>query len=470
MNMSHWRNSITLRLSVAFALLATLIFTALGLYLSKAADDHMAELDAHELHSKLAQVSQTGIHEPSISAFATRLNDQFASEHGLIVLVEGRHGIVFNWPHGNPIPSGLTTNHLTHAAPERIDLGEQQFRMVTGTAQSGWGENLRITVASDIAHHTDFLSHLQRDFWLAVLAAACLTVLVGMWISRQGMRRVSDIAHAAGRISAGQLSERISEQEIPTELAELVSAFNAMLGRLEESFQRLSDFSADLAHELRTPIHSLRMQTEVSLSQTRDINEYRDLLSSNLEEYDRLSRIIADMLFLAKADHGLVIPGKGTVQLRPLCQRLCDYYGILANAQSISISGEDIAVLGDNLMLERAIGNLLANAIHHTPEDGNVSIHLESQNGVALITVSNTGPMIPVSVQERIFERFVRLDEHGYEGNGLGLAITKSIVLAHKGSISVQSTEAGTEFCVQLSLTYTSPNTAVSGSASVSIG
>jgi two-component system heavy metal sensor histidine kinase CusS len=132
----------------------------------------------------------------------------------------------------------------------------------------------------------------------------------------RGLHPVRAIARAAGRISAGSWLAHPGAGRRRN--AELVTAFNAMLGRLEDSFKRLSDFSADLAHELRTPIHSLRMQTEVSLSKARHVDEYRDLLASNLEEYERLSRIIADMLLLAKADHGLLVPQTEPLALRPL--------------------------------------------------------------------------------------------------------------------------------------------------------
>jgi two-component system, OmpR family, heavy metal sensor histidine kinase CusS len=448
--MNDWKSSIALRLSLAFALLAGAVFTALGIYLSQSADAHMAELDAHELLGKLAFVRHVGTQETMSAGFSSRVTEALSMEHGVMVAVDGNQGTTLHMPEDGPLNELWLATADSKEFPVRVDLPHQSYRVVTARIQTAWGENLRILVARDIRHHTDFLDHLQRDFWLAVLAAAILTVLIGMFITRQGMLRIRAIALAAGRISAGDLTERIPEHDVPRELAELVQAFNATLGRLENSFQRLNDFSADLAHELRTPIHSLRMQTEVSLTQSRSTDEYRDLLASNLEEYDRLSRMIADMLFLAKAEHGLVIPEQGTVNLLALGQRLLDFYGILANEQTISLSGEALTVQGDPLMLERAIGNLLANAIHHTPAHGQVDLQIQAQPSFALITVSNTGAIIPPSVKDRIFERFVRLNEQGYEGNGLGLAITKSIVLAHHGQITVESSEAITCFSILL--------------------
>ena len=449
--MGHWRHSITLRLSLAFALLATLVFAALGAYLSRSADAHMAELDAHELLGKLALARHVGSHEPTPAAIAARLGDALIGEHGVLVAVDGKKGAIFNWP-DSPL-----TEQLAAAAgavgetPVRLTLAGRDYRVVAGNVQTTWGETARVVVGRDIRHHTDFLDQLQRDFWLALLAAALLTVVIGILIARHGMHPVRAIAQTAGQISAGQLAARIPGADVPPELAELVTAFNAMLGRLEESFQRLSDFSADLAHELRTPIHTLRMQTEVSLAKPRSDDDYRDLLASNLEEYERLSRMIADMLFLAKAEHGLIVPQREAIPLLDLGRQLFDYYGILADSQQLVLEGEELTVRGDRLMLQRAIGNLLLNAIQHTPTDGRVALSVREHDGAAVITVSNTGLAIPEAALRTIFERFIRADLSG-EGSGLGLAIAKSIVVAHGGSIAATSSGQLTEFAVTLPL------------------
>ncbi|HXE36865.1 MAG TPA: heavy metal sensor histidine kinase [Azonexus sp.] len=445
-----WHNSITVRLSLAFALLATLVFAALGIYLGRSADAHMAELDAHELHGKLALVRHVGTQETTPESMGQRLGDAMVGEHGLIVAVDGDSGSIFRWPEDG-LAGELAATRNIGETPVRLNLNGRDFRIVAGPLTTAWGQTARVVVARDIRHHTAFLDRLQRDFWLALLAAALLTVTVGILIARRGMAPVRDIAHAAGRISAGQLAERIPENDVPLELAELVTAFNAMLGRLEESFNRLSDFSGNLAHELRTPLHTLRMQTEVSLGKLRSVDEYRELLASNLEEYERLSRIIADMLFLAKADNGLVMPQKEAVDLHDLCRHLLEYYGILADNLTLTLDGEALTVQGDRLMLQRAIGNLLVNAIAHTPPHGGVTLAIGEQDGMGVVSISNTGSPIPAEALLRIFDRFVRLDP-GREGSGLGLAITRSIVLAHGGSIAASSSDQATAFTIRLPL------------------
>jgi two-component system heavy metal sensor histidine kinase CusS len=446
-----WRHSITLRLSVAFALLATLVFAALGLYFSRAADAHMAELDAHDLFGKLALIGHVGMQEETAEAFAARLGDALVGEHGVIATVDGKKGAIFKWPTAERAEPLAAAGVALGRTPIRLALGGAEYRVIAADMETPWGGTAHVVVARDIRHHTDFLDQLQHDFWLAIVAAALLTAIVGALIVRRGMHPVRDIARAAGRISAGQLAERMPEQGVPPELAELVAAFNAMLGRLEESFKRLSDFSADLAHELRTPIHSLRMQAEVSLSKARSSDEYRDLLASNLEEYERLARIIADMLFLAKADHGLLIPHTEPLALIPLCERLIEYYGLLAENVNLQLSGDDITVNGDRLMLERAIGNVLINAIHHTPAGGEIGIKVQRAGGVAELAIANTGQPIPEAALHRVFDRFVRLDDRS-EGSGLGLAIARSIVLAHRGEIAVTVAGATTTFHLKLPL------------------
>ena len=449
--MAGWRHSITLRLALAFALLAALVFAALGVYLGRSADRHMAELDAHELLGKLALARHAGGNERSPAALAARLGDALVGEHGVIVAVDSEKGAIFAWPDAGKAQALVEASAAVGETPLPLEVAGRDYRAAAGAIHTGWGEEARVVVARDIRHHTDFLDQMRRDFWLAVLAAALLTAGVGLLVARRGLLPVRAIAQAAGRISAGRLDERIPEHDVPAELDELVSAFNAMLGRLEESFRRLSDFSADLAHELRTPIHTLRMQTEVSLGKPRSVDEYRDLLASSLEEYERLSRIIGDMLFLAKAEHGLVSPGQETIALRGLCRRLVEYYGILAEDIGLELRGDEAAIPGDRLMLERAIGNLLVNAIQHTPSGGRIVLAIAREAERAVIIVSNSGPAIPPEALGRIFDRFVRLGQDG-EGSGLGLAIARSIVHAHHGTIAVRTGERTTEFVIGLPL------------------
>ena len=217
-----------------------------------------------------------------------------------------------------------------------------------------------------------------------------------------------------------------------------------MLARLEDSFRRLSDFSSDLAHELRTPISNLMTQTQVALARARTADEYREILYSNLEEYERLSQMTSDMLFLAKADNGLIATRTEPVDLASEVESLFAFYEALAEERDVRLvlAGEGRARV-DRDMLRRAISNLLSNAIRHTPHGGEIRVHIsESGSGQTELSVENPGSPIAPEHLLRLFDRFYRVDasrrKEG-EGAGLGLAITKSIVEAHVGSISASS-------------------------------
>ena len=173
-----------------------------------------------------------------------------------------------------------------------------------------------VAVATDIAHHDRFMQSFQIALWSVVGLAALLTGFLGWIAAHRGLAPLKDIRKSVAAITANRLDRRLSTTSIPSELAEVVETLNDMLARLQESFRRLSDFSSDIAHELRTPVSNLMTQTQVTLSNPRTADEYRDVLASNGEEFERLSRMIGDMLFLAKADNSLVVPNRESIDLR----------------------------------------------------------------------------------------------------------------------------------------------------------
>ena len=229
-----------------------------------------------------------------------------------------------------------------------------------------------------------------------------------------------------------------------------------MIGRLEDSFVRLSHFSADIAHELRTPLTNLITQTQVGLGKSRSLEEYRELLYSNLEEQERLTKMVNDMLWLAQSEHGLLKPVWEPLDLAREVRELFDFFEALAEEKHIQLvlEGKAPIIQGDRAMLRRALSNLLSNAIRHTPVGRSVLIRLDSSGeGRALLSVQNPGPEIPAEHLPRIFDRFYRVDpsrQRQSEGAGLGLAIVKSIVEAHEGNIAVISERGVTRFTISL--------------------
>lgn len=200
------------------------------------------------------------------------------------------------------------------------------------------------------------------------------------------------------------------------------------------------------------------VQSQVALSQARSTEQYQDVIASNLEEFDRLARMIADMLFLAKADNGLMVAGREKIDLAEEIERLAEFFGLFAEDRGVAIdtTGEG-SVIGDRIMLQRAIANLLSNAITHTAPGGKVLIRLVKEGTLQRIEIANPGKAIPSEQLERIFDRFYRLDPArgtALDGVGLGLAITKSIVEAHKGHIEVTSDNHATVFAITLPIAF----------------
>jgi two-component system heavy metal sensor histidine kinase CusS len=225
-----------------------------------------------------------------------------------------------------------------------------------------------------------------------------------------------------------------------------------MIGRLEDSFARLSHFSADIAHELRTPLSNLITQTQVGLGKARGPEEYRELLYSNLEEQERMAKMVNDMLWLAKSDHGLLKPIQAPLNLASEVDELFDFFEALAEERQIALAleGQAPIIQGDRAMLRRAISNLLSNAIRHTPSGEKVRVRLArlSDHQISL-SVQNPGPVIPAEHLPDIFDRFYRVDPSRTrqgEGSGLGLAIVRSIVEAHGGRVEAASAQNKTTF------------------------
>jgi two-component system heavy metal sensor histidine kinase CusS len=314
--------------------------------------------------------------------------------------------------------------------------------------------SLVVAVAVDITHHEHFMASFKRTLWLFVAIAAALAGFLGWAAVKRGLAPLQTIRQGAAGITASRLDYRLAVDAVPVELAGLTETLKDMLARLEDSFRRLKDFSSDLAHELRTPISNLMTETQVALTRARPADEYREVLASNAEEYERLARMIGDMLFLAQADHGLIVPHREPVDLASEVRALFDFFDALAEEKSLQLSlAGSGQVSGDKLMLRRALANLIANAIRHTPMGGSIRVRLAAENGSTKLAIENSGDPIPAEHLSRIFDRFYRADpsRHGSaEGAGLGLAITRSIIRAHGGEIYVKPAVSGVCFELQM--------------------
>ena len=268
-------------------------------------------------------------------------------------------------------------------------------------------------------------------------------MFLGWFATWRGLRPVQKMAKVAEGISAQHLSERLEVEHTPTELKSLAIAFNDMLDRLESALERLSDFSSDLAHEIRTPINNLMTQTQVCLARKRDTSTYQEVLFSNLEELERLARMVSDMLFLAKAEHGLKLQNLQNIDLVKEVTALFDFYDALAAEKNMTLQQTGSGnVKGDPAMLRRALSNLLSNAVKYGNKNSTIRIKLQQNLDNTIFSIENEGPELSPEQLSRLFDRFYRTDasrQRTEEGTGLGLAITKSILDMLGATIQAES-------------------------------
>ena len=309
------------------------------------------------------------------------------------------------------------------------------------------GADYTVQVAADRMTDLDFLQELRWLFGTAIVAGVLFSGGIARVATRRALRPLGAMEHAVARVRAPRLSERLGGGW-PRELAPLAQAFDEMMGRLEDSFTRLSQFSADLAHELRTPIANLRGEAEVALTRARTADEYRNVLESSMEEYERLTEMTSRLLFLARAEAAETQIKTADVDVRVLIEELREFYEPYAEEREVKLTcaGGNVAekLKADPVLLRRAISNLIENALRHTPPGGEVTIALPERN---LVTVTDTGCGIPPEHLPRIFDRFYQVDPSRRKGGtGLGLALVKSIMKMHGGDVSIASeTGRGTE-------------------------
>ena len=307
-----------------------------------------------------------------------------------------------------------------------------------------------VAFAYDTSQTRQLIKHELEIFVVTLLIGAAIASLIGVWMARRIVAGPIRLAAAANRISARPMSERLSVESTPTELVESTHAFNRMLDRLEAAFKRLSEFSSDLAHDLRTPINNLLGEAQVALAKPRCADEYRAVIESAIEDYERISRLIENMLFLARADDPQAATNRRWIDLRPMLERGRGYFEVLAEERGVELviemqGAEPVwqQVWADETMFMRALGNLVSNALRYAPRGTAVVVETRLHDGGGCtLEVSNDGPPIPLEHQERIFERCYRVDEaraDSASSSGLGLAIVKSIMELHGGTATVIS-------------------------------
>jgi len=457
--MRPWRAwPLALRVAALFALIACLVVTALGTYLYSSAQH------ALEVRADYALIGR-------VEHFRNLLHDLYNVEQmeqrpALFESMLGNEQDVRIFRRQGEAPFiNMNPDNLTPPAMTPIAIGVPLGISALHDGMRADGVRVRwVAALAEVGNHNDTVeiiaayvmtqeSRMMKVYLWRVAAAVALTVLLtamlGFLVLRHDLMALTRMSRRAAEITPSNLSARLREEDAPAELRQLASAFNAMLDRLENGYEHLSQFSGDLAHEIRTPVNILMGQTQVTLGQRRSVEDYEQLLESNLEELTRLSRIIDNILFLAQADHAGLTVERTPIALAEELQRIADYFeGVAAERDMrFGVSVAAGAICHANLIMwRRAVSNLVVNAVRYGDAGSVIAINVSSTPRHVIITVANRGAAMPQQQMERMFDRFYRGDKSRSEyteSNGLGLAIVKAIMSLHGGSAGVTSDDDG---------------------------
>ena len=341
---------------------------------------------------------------------------------------------------------------------ETIEKTSPRLRMITLPVMEKGKVSSIIQVGTSLEDFDESMKRLLIILVIGTLTSVGVTIVIGYYMAKKALKPVDKIRKAAVNISSRNLEEYIDIGPRKDELGKLADTFNAMISRLRDAFQRINQFSIDVSHELKTPLTILKGGTEVALRKERDSDEYRALLASHLEEIDRMSRIIDDLLLLSKADTGKMQLNLEDVAVRDLVLEVFMDMKIFAEKKNVDLLVGDLVeakLKGDELKLRRMLWNIVDNGIKYTPTGGKVEISSAISDGYVKINVRDTGAGIADEDIKYIFDRFYRADRarKRENGTGLGLSISKWIAEAHKGAIEVESRAlSGSLFSLKLPL------------------
>jgi two-component system heavy metal sensor histidine kinase CusS len=463
--------SLTATLALAFAGTTIAVFALVGSVLYFALDRQVTQQDDDEIvlatrHTRrLANELQSFA---EVRAHADRLTSQVLGNGALSLEMRDPNGNVL---FGHNAGTFASSASAALAWTKRVDAAAR----ITDTAIAEWQGDMRVPVRAlaadaalrdgsvvtivitrDMTDRWRLLDHYRERLYGAGFGGMLLAFLMSWMLVRESLRPLRELAASAALVTVDRLHTRMAADNVPAELSALTASLNAMLGRLASGFQRMSQYTADLAHDMRTPLGNLRGATEVALARPRSIEEYQAVLESNLEECDRLSRMIESVLFLARAEHPQFVTRMQSFDAALELMRVADYFEGIAEDAGVRVRVTGGGPLrADAELFRRAVSNLLANAIRHTPRGSEIELNATQTPGALRVSVANQGSHIDPSALERVFDRFYRVDPARSNApatpatpasTGLGLAIVRTIMELHGGSAYAQSDAASTRF------------------------
>lgn len=440
--------SLSMRLGLLVALMGAALVVLLTVLAYASLTHELASMAKSSLSGKLEQIKHRLIEDK------VTITDISSQPHRMLDLVLGHDNLQLVVYERGPEGNILLGTSDSFAAPknnkgvgafyqEWLDRSERRILTASQAITLNNGEQVFVQLSIDRSADEALLAAYLR---YTVAALPLLLLLIGLgawWIVQRGLSPLHQFRQVASQVSTLELNHRIPLEKLPKELSELARSINFMLHRLDGGVQQLSQFSDDLAHELRSPISNLMGKAQVTLSRKRPPEEYKAVLESCTEELSRITRIVSDMLFLAQVSHPASLVPFERIDLAHEARRVVDLFSIAAEEKQISIEIQGAGrIFGDKLMIQRAISNLLSNAVRHTPHNAKVSLRIEKQAETVSLCVSNPGIGIPAQHIPHLFERFYRVDtsRSRAEGStGLGLAIVRSIMNLHQGSVEASS-------------------------------
>ncbi|HVH27977.1 MAG TPA: heavy metal sensor histidine kinase [Vicinamibacterales bacterium] len=358
---------------------------------------------------------------------------------------------------GLRLTPGEVSQRLAAPATHDLQTAFGRYRVSSSSISPESGPRYLLQVAASLDPMDAALNrYLDLLLWRA-LPSLLATILVIWWMAHHALGPLSDMAAEARRVTIGSLDRRLETRGTGDQLDDLAVAFNETLASLEGAVADMRQFSSALAHELRTPLAAMRGELELALIKSRSIDEWRTGAASQIEEIDKLTRLVNQLLTLARAESGEIRLAREAVDLSTLAATVTEQLEPVAQSKNVTLAcaaTQPVTVTGDSQWLERLLINLLDNAIKYTPSGGDIRVSVSRENGRARLDVCDTGPGIPSEALPHLFERFYRVDlsrSSKTEGSGLGLSLAKWIVDRHHGRIDVRSAPGqGATFAVQL--------------------
>ncbi|MBK5400961.1 heavy metal sensor histidine kinase [Pseudomonas sp. TH39(2020)] len=455
---SRLRHSLTLRLALVFALLAFVSLTLLGVALYRDLERELIRRDDAALVNRIDQLRTFLNDSNTLDLIKTKpalFQNMLGNREALLTIgAPGQKPLLVVNPGNLAVPSltPVAMDHLLTLADVQHypSVDGVPFAALAATIDSGDLGSLQVVTGRLMTERTAVLARYRLNVYLFASVAAILLALSGYLLVHRGLLPVRRLARHAQGIGVGNLTERLDSQGAPQELLPMIEALNAMLDRLGKGFVQLGQVSTDMAHELRTPINNLLGETQVALQQNRSIEAYQQLLASNVEELERLARMLDNMLFLARTDPVSALRQRQELDAADEMERMADYFEGLAADVGISIDAQGSGVIwAEPMLLRRALANLCANAIKYGAPDSELFIRATPAADGIRLQVRNHGQTIPAEHLPRLFERFYRVDEsreRSAHSNGLGLSIVATIMQLHNGAYNVSSSEGITCF------------------------